>query len=78
MEQSVSEWGRVSALFPVASLTSVTGISVATPTPPKAPGTTGALDHQDLSQGGFRTEIAALVNTVLDLKARVEKLEQAT
>lgn len=45
------------------------------PTPPKQPGTVGALDHQDISQGDFRNQLAALVNTVLDLKARVEILE---
>lgn len=50
---------------------------MSTPTPPKDPGTAGALDDQNLSQGDFRAQIAALVNTVLDLRARVQALENA-
>lgn len=39
------------------------------------PGNTGALDHQDISQGKFRNQIAQLVNKVLDLEARIKALE---
>lgn len=42
------------------------------------PGKTGALDHQDISQGNFRNQIAELVNKVLDLEARVKALEAAS